>query len=130
MNVSREYVTFVLDQLAPLGAVETRRMFGCVALFQAGRMFALVDGDAQLYIKADEQNRERFIAEGFPPFTYVTTRRSGGQQEVALGYYRIAEELVEDNQELLRWAHEGITAAMRAPEKKPRKTTKKPGVKA
>nr|EJB0297129.1 TfoX/Sxy family protein [Cronobacter sakazakii] len=44
MNVSREYVTFVLDQLAPLGAVETRRMFGCVALFQAGRMFALVDG--------------------------------------------------------------------------------------
>ncbi|EPD3287880.1 TfoX/Sxy family protein [Cronobacter sakazakii] len=78
MSVSREYVTFVLDQLAPLGAVETRRMFGCVALFQAGRMFALV----------------------------------------------------EDNQELLRWAHEGIAAAMRAPEKKPRKTTKKPGVKA
>ncbi|ELY2932588.1 TfoX/Sxy family protein [Cronobacter sakazakii] len=130
MNVSREYVTFVLDQLAPLGAVETRRMFGCVALFQAGRMFALVDGDAQLYIKADDQNRERFIAEGFPSFTYITTRRSGGQQEVTLGYYRIAEELVEDNQELLRWAHEGIAAAMRAPEKKPRKTTKKPGVKA
>ncbi|EOI5728695.1 TfoX/Sxy family protein [Cronobacter malonaticus] len=127
MSVSREYITFVLDQLAPLGAVETRRMFGCVALFQAGRMFALVDGDAQLYIKADDQNRERFIAEGFPPFTYVTTRRSGGQQEVALGYYRIAEELVEDNQELLRWAREGVAAAMRAPEPKPRKTSRKKG---
>ncbi|EOW1060989.1 TfoX-like protein, partial [Cronobacter sakazakii] len=25
MSVSREYVTFVLDQLAPLGVVETRR---------------------------------------------------------------------------------------------------------
>lgn len=58
MSVSREYITFLLDQLASLGAVETRRMFGCVALFQAGRMFALVDGDAQLYIKADDKNRE------------------------------------------------------------------------
>ncbi|ELY6244361.1 TfoX/Sxy family protein [Cronobacter universalis] len=127
MSVSREYVTFLLDQLAPLGEVETRRMFGCVALFQAGRMFALVDGDAQLYIKADDQNRERFIAEGFPPFTYITTRRSGGQQEVALGYYRIAEELVEDNQAFLRWAREGVAAAMRAPVKKPRKTSRKSG---
>ncbi|ALB62727.1 TfoX-like [Cronobacter condimenti 1330] len=125
MQVSREYVTFILDQLAPLGAVETRRMFGCVALFQAGRMFALVDGDAQLYIKADEKNRAQFIAAGFPPFTYVTTRRSGGQQEVALGYYRLPEELVEDNHELLRWAREGTDAARRAPEKKPRKTAHK-----
>ncbi|EOC1333469.1 TfoX/Sxy family protein [Cronobacter turicensis] len=124
MSVSREYVTFLLDQLAPLGAVDTRRMFGCVALFQAGRMFALVDGDAQVYIKADAQNRELFIAQGFLPFTYITTRRSGGQQAVALGYYHISEELVEDSAELLRWAREGLAAARRAPEKKTRKTSR------
>ncbi|ELY4480924.1 TfoX/Sxy family protein [Cronobacter turicensis] len=124
MSVSREYVTFLLDQLAPLGAVDTRRMFGCVALFQAGRMFALVDGDAQVYIKADTQNREQFIAQGFLPFTYITTGRSGGQQAVALGYYHISEELVEDSVELLRWAREGLAAARRAPEKKPRKTSR------
>ncbi|MDK1193621.1 TfoX/Sxy family protein [Cronobacter dublinensis] len=115
MNVSPEYITFVVDQLAPLGGAQTRRMFGCVALFQSGRMFALVDGDAQVYIKADEQNRARFIAAGFAPFTYVTTRRSGGQQAVAL---------VEDNDEFLRWAREGLAAAARAPVKKPRKTAR------
>ncbi|EOE6860963.1 TfoX/Sxy family protein [Cronobacter dublinensis] len=125
MNVSPEYITFVVDQLAPLGGAQTRRMFGCVALFQGGRMFALVDGDAQVYIKADEQNRAQFIAAGFAPFTYVTTRRSGGQQAVALGYYRLPEELVEDNDEFLRWAREGLAAAARAPVKKPRKTARK-----
>lgn len=81
MSVSREYVTFLLDQLAPLGAVDTRRMFGCVALFQAGRMFALVDGDAQVYIKADAQNRELFIAQGFLPFTYLTTRLAAASRQ-------------------------------------------------
>ncbi|ELY4519262.1 TfoX/Sxy family protein [Cronobacter muytjensii] len=125
MKVSREYLTFLLDQLAPLGAVVTRRMFGCVALFQGGRMFALVDSDAQFYLKADALNRERFIAAGFPPFTYLTTRRSGGQHEVALGYYQLPEELVEDNNEFLRWAREGLAAAARAPVKKPRKTARK-----
>ncbi|CCJ84516.1 hypothetical protein BN133_893 [Cronobacter dublinensis 582] len=41
---------------------------------------------------------------------------------MALGYYRLPEELVEDNEEFLRWAREGLAAAARAPVKKPRKT--------
>ncbi|ALM53505.1 TfoX/Sxy family protein [Halomonas huangheensis] len=106
-----ELADFLIDQLAPLGPVSRRRMFGCAGLFQDGRMFALISGDGRLYVKADADNVARFAEHDCPPFTYVTRGR-----QVALSYYEPPETVFDDQDELLDWARQGLEAAARAPE--------------
>lgn len=64
---SREYVDYLLDQLAPLGAVRARAMFGGYGIYLDRLMFALVaDGaaapeeDAPKPAPRTEKQRERF----------------------------------------------------------------------
>ena len=45
-----EFVTYLLEQLAPLGEVRARAMFGGYGIYLGERMFALVAEDT-LYLK-------------------------------------------------------------------------------
>ena len=82
MVASTEFASFLHDQLAPLGYVTTRRMFGKTGVFCEGVMFGIVTGNI-LYFRVDSQNREIFKeAESFPSLDYVkngctTTFHSG-----------------------------------------------------
>jgi len=111
-----EFVAFVVDQLAGLGAVRARAMFGGHGIYLDDLMFALVVDD-RLYLKADEQTRPVFEARGLVPFTY---QRQGREQ--ALGFHLAPEEGFDDPAELCRWAAEALAVARRAAA---RKTTKK-----
>ena len=76
MAVSSDYLDFVLEQLAPVGPLTSRRMFGGVGLYAQGLFFALVDDDT-LYLKGDEALRPDFEAAGsiqFAPFGMVIVR--------------------------------------------------------
>ena len=63
------FVTEVVEQLAPFGAVSVRAMFGGHGLYVDGAMFALV-ADGALYLKVDGESREAFAAAGQTPFVY------------------------------------------------------------
>ncbi|MDE2585460.1 MAG: TfoX/Sxy family protein, partial [Betaproteobacteria bacterium] len=65
MAVSREYLDYLLESLAPLGRVVAKRMFGGTGLFLDGLMFAIVIDD-QLWLKADDRNRAEFTALDLP----------------------------------------------------------------
>ncbi|GGE51958.1 transcriptional regulator [Agaricicola taiwanensis] len=128
MPASSGFIDLILDQLSPLGAVSPRRMFGGVGFFSGGRMFALVTSEDRFYVKADDENRARFVEAGCEPFAYVMTSPSGAQRKVALPYYAPPETAHDDPEEFLSWARLGLEAANRAPAKvKPRrgKTTKR-----
>ncbi len=99
MPVSTEYLAFVLDQLSPLEGVSTRRMFGCVGIYLNGLMFALLDGENQLYFKATAANQGIFDAARCQRFTYL----SKGKQ-VALNYYTLPSNTLEDRDELIALA--------------------------
>lgn len=105
--MSPEFRDHLLDLLAPLGPVTARRMFGGGGLFLDGAMFALVVDDI-LYFKTDDKNRPAFKAAGAGPFTYERAGKS-----VALGYFQAPEDLMEDGEELVRWAREAWAAARR-----------------
>jgi DNA transformation protein len=109
-----EFVDFVLEQMAPLGDIRARRMFGGHGIFQGDLMFALlVDGG--LYFKADELTGREFTARGLPAFTY----ESRGKR-VALRYFAAPSEVFDEAQAMLHWARQAIQVALSASrDKKP-----------
>ena len=59
MVASDSFAEFLREQLAPLGRVTMRRMFGKTGVFCDGLMFGMVT-DNMLYLRVDEHNRAAF----------------------------------------------------------------------
>jgi len=70
MVASDGFAEFLRDQLAPLGRITLRRMFGKTGVFCDGFMLGMVR-DNTLYFRVDDDNRVTFKeAESFPPLNY------------------------------------------------------------
>ena len=102
-----EFVTHILDLLAPLGTVTARAMFGGHGIYLDGKMFALVARDT-FYIKADDTNRAEFEAHGLPPFRYDARGKVH-----TMSYYEPPATALDDSALLCAWARKGIAAAGR-----------------
>jgi DNA transformation protein len=114
MVASDTYAEFLREQLAPLGRVTLRRMFGKTGVFCDGVMFGVVTENT-LYFRVDDQNRETFReAEAFPPLNYA---KQG--QTIDLAFWRVLERLFDEPDELIAWAHAALAAAHRVAEKRP-----------
>lgn len=117
-----EYRAYVEELLQPVGKVTTRGMFGGVGVFYRGLMFALI-ADDELYFKVDDGNRGDYEAMAAGPFTYAA---KGGKRAV-MSYYRVPDEIADNEDDVLDWARKSVDAALRAesakaPKKKRRKT--------
>jgi DNA transformation protein and related proteins len=105
MAVSKQYLDYLLGQLEGLGGVEARRMFGGLGLYSRGTFFGLLYKD-RLYFKTDESTRAQYEvrgSEGFQPRPGV---------KVQMSYYTVPAEVLEDDDELVRWAQKAVTAAL------------------
>ena len=51
----------LLRDLAPLGDVSSRKMFGGYGIFEGSTMFALVNSQGELFLKADDSNRPSLL---------------------------------------------------------------------
>ena len=114
MSEAREFANHIVDLLDAFGPCEARRMFGGFGIFHQGLMFGLI-ADGSLYLKADDESRALFEAEGSEAFTYYKKDRP-----YQLSYYLAPEAFFEDGGECLRWARIAFDAALRNP-KKPKK---------
>ena len=119
MSEQQEFATHITDLLVPFGPCESKRMFGGFGIFHQGLMIALI-ADGSLYLKADDQTRSAFEAEGSEPFTYLKK-----EKEFRLSYYLAPEEFFVENQASLRWAQLAYDAALRTPRKKKANKVKK-----
>jgi DNA transformation protein len=83
-------------------------MFGGLGIYRDGLMFGLVvDGD--VYLKADGEAAALFTAAGSEPFRYEKAGRA-----VAMSYYRLPEEALDEADALVRWAEIAYECARRA----------------
>ncbi len=123
MAVSESYLGFVIDQLAGIGRVRTRRMFGGVGLYANELFFGLLANNG-LYFKVDDTNRADFVARGKGPF-----RPFPDKPDLAMGYYEVPADVIDEAEELIAWARKAMCVAAAAPRKaKPRKAAApKPG---
>src|SRR6185437_1921905 len=108
MVASAAFADFLREQLAPLGHISQRRMFGKTGVFCDGVMLGMVTENT-LYFRVDEQNRATFReAEAFPPLNYA---KKG--QTIDLAFWRAPERLFDEPDELVAWAKAALAAAHR-----------------
>jgi DNA transformation protein len=103
---SREYLQYVLEQLAGLGSVTAQRMFGGTGLYQHDVFFALINHDT-LYLKVDETTRPDYVSRGMEPF-----RPYRNKPKTSLSYYQVPADILEDAQSLVMWARLAVSAAI------------------
>ena len=115
MVASDSYTEFLREQLAPLGRITTRRMFGKTGVFCKGLMWGMITDDT-LYVRVDDLNRAVFReAEATPPLSYEKQGRT-----IDLAFWRVPERLLDEPDELVTWARAALAAAHRVASKRTR----------
>ena len=113
MVASDSFAEFLREQLAPLGRITLRRMFGKTGVFCDGLMFGMVT-ENMLYLRVDDLNRAAFReAEAFPPLNY---EKKGAT--IDLSFWRAPERLFDEPDELVAWARIAVGAARRVAAKR------------
>ena len=120
MVASDSFAAFLSEQVAPLGRVTMRRMFGKTGVFCDGVMFGMVTDDT-LYFRVDEHNRADFKeAQSFPPLNY---EKQGSA--IDLSFWRAPDGLFDEPDELVTWARIALAAARRVAAKRVRTTPRR-----
>jgi DNA transformation protein len=120
MAVTDDYLQYVLEQLAGLGRLTTRRMFGGVGLYHEERFFGFIAGDT-LYFKVNDSNRPDYEARGMSRF-----RPFADKPHLSMTYYEVPADTLEDAEECSLWARKSVAAAaIRTRTKPPARRTKK-----
>ena len=120
MVASDSFAEFLRGELASLGHITMRRMFGKTGVFCDGLMLGIVSDDA-LYFRVDDHNRAVFKeSEALPPLNYV---KKGST--IDLAFWRAPERLLDEPDELLAWARAALAAARRVAAKKERPAPRK-----
>ena len=120
MVASDSFAEFLREQLAPLGRVTLRRMFGKTGVFCDGVMLGMVT-DNMLYLRVDDANRAAFDeARASPPINYAK-----GGKTIDLSFWRAPERLFDEPEELVEWARIALVAARRVAAKRGRPATRR-----
>jgi DNA transformation protein and related proteins len=98
------FVDFLLDQLDAVPDVRAQAMFGGRGLYSGDLFFGIVFNDI-LYFKVNDQNRSDYLRAGMAPFKPYRDR------PMTMQYYQVPAAVMEDADELHRWALRAIAAA-------------------
>jgi DNA transformation protein len=119
MSRQAEFVEFVLDRLAPMGAARARAMFGGHGIYDGAVMFAIVVDDT-LYFKADRLTLPAFAARGLRPFTYTARGKT-----LTMQYYEAPPEVFEEPEAMRSWAQQALQVALRAGKAPPKRAARR-----
>jgi DNA transformation protein len=98
---------YVIEQLADLGTVTARAMFGGYGLYFSGLFFGLIAGSGELFFKTDESNADEYISRGMRPFT-------PNARQTLINYYEVPADILDDSERLVAWARKSVAVAQSA----------------
>src|SRR3984957_8838721 len=90
MAVTNDYLQYVLEQIAGLGHVDTRRMFGAGDLYRGGSFFGLISAYT-VYFKVNDSNRGDYEPRGADRF-----RPYPDKPHLSVTYYAVPADILED----------------------------------
>ena len=93
--VGAEAAAALVEALEPMGGVTARSMFGGHGVFSEDVMFAIVDSEGRVYLRADAT-------------TAMAFEEAGSTQHARMPYWEVPEQVREDPDQLREWA---VTAA-------------------
>ena len=97
------FVAFVLEQLSDLRGLGCRAMFGGHGLYRGATFFGILF-DGRLYLKTDETTSPEYERRGCRPFR-------PNDRQLLRSYYEVPADVLENRDELLRWAAAATRAA-------------------
>ena len=113
MPLRPEFRDYVVDLLAGLGEVKIKLMFGGAGVYFKDQMFALL-ADERIYLKANDETRGAFEAEGSKPFVF----ESKAGETIMTSYVEVPSRLLDDTDELAKWARRSYEVALKGRAKK------------
>lgn len=108
MALSSDFLAYVLEQLAALRGVSSRRMFGGAGLYREEFFFALIADDV-LYLRVDDSNRGDYTSRGMAAF-----RPYADRPHLSMSYFEVPADVLENAVELVSWAERSVAVAMSA----------------
>jgi len=94
------FPNFINDQLEELGGVTFKRMFGGEGIYKDGKFFGIIHKE-RLYFKTSEKTRENYEREEMRPF-------EPNSKQKLKNYYEVPPEILDDSDELKKWALESF----------------------
>jgi DNA transformation protein len=111
--VSAAFREHVADLFAPFGEVKIKLMFGGAGIYFKEQMFGLI-ADERVYLKANDETRTAFEREGSKPFVF----ESKNGDTVAMSYFEVPPRLLDDTDQLAKWARRAYEVAIASRGKK------------
>ena len=91
----------VTAQLADLGDVTSKKMFGGMGIFESGTMFAIVDSKGALFFRGGDSNQETFEA-------------AGSERHGKMPYWSVPDGVRGDADTLQAWGAAAVEASRHA----------------
>ena len=108
MRVKSELANYVEEQLAFLGRISTKSIFGGIGIFVDERLLGIVMDD-RLYLHTDASNLGVYQERGMPQF-----KPYPNAFDLTTDHHQVPPELVEDQVQLKRWGEQALAAAIEA----------------
>ncbi|MEO8016518.1 MAG: TfoX/Sxy family protein [Pseudomonadota bacterium] len=106
MAVQPQFLAYVLEQLAGIKDLRSRRMFSGVGLYSGELFFSLIHDDT-LFFKTDGSNAADYVSRNMPRFMPFPER-----PEAVMAYYQVPADIIEDNEALQSWARKSVAVAL------------------
>lgn len=97
------------EMFEPLGPVSIRRMFGGKGIYHNGLILAL-EVSGEILLKADADSAPEFRSAGARQWTYESKK----DKPIAMPYWSIPDEALDDPEEMAKWLRLAYEAAVRA----------------
>ena len=103
--VARGDIDAALDLLSPVGDLTVRKMMGGASIYADGTIFAILDRDGALYLKASGDFAERLAHDGAEQFSHVRKDGRVGR----MGYWTLPPDAVDDPDRTVALAREALS---------------------
>lgn len=91
-----DYVIY--DLLGDVSGISSKAMFGGYGVYKNEKSFAIIV-DGELYLKADEETKNFFMAHDSHAFTY--SKKNG--KAYTMNYWFVPEEIFESREKFMEW---------------------------
>ncbi|WP_116812071.1 TfoX/Sxy family protein [Steroidobacter cummioxidans] len=106
MRVKSSLASYVAEQLAPLGRISSRAIFGGVGVFIDDRLLAIVMGE-KLYLHTDKSNLDDYVARGMQQF-----KPYPNAFDLTTDHHEVPQDIINDAEQLKLWGQRALNAAI------------------
>jgi DNA transformation protein len=108
MRVKSELANYVEEQLAFLGRISTKSIFGGIGIFVDERLLGIVMDD-KVYLHTDASNLRAYQDRGMPQF-----KPYPNAFDLTTDHHQVPAEIVDDPTLLKQWGELALAAAIEA----------------